>query len=173
MDSYVEFLSYWAKPWRTDKCQLTIPKEPPRLGQPRTTNLRCEKASFFALIGDKWTPIFIVAQENWQRSVGYGLGTKQFPGFWLYPAFHVAKENELPIDIESMYMGGEASYWPYASSTFKFKYNWGGNAGEYYIVRWLENGERIEERKKGKKRQEGFPILDDRDFEGFLKVVAV
>jgi hypothetical protein len=47
-----------------------------------------------------------------------------------------------------------------------FKSNWGGNAGQYFLVRWLgEDG-------KEEKRQAGGdpPVVDDRDWVGYLKV---
>jgi hypothetical protein len=47
-----------------------------------------------------------------------------------------------------------------------FKSNWGGNAGQYYLVRWMGDGE--------EKRQAGGepPVVDDRDWVGYLKVVV-
>lgn len=55
------------------------------------------------------------------------------------------------------------------STAWTFKYNWGGNAGEYYILRWLKDSP-----KTGRmgKRQGEFPVLDDRDWVGFLKVTG-
>lgn len=60
-----------------------------------------------------------------------------------------------------------------------FKFNWGGNAGEYYLVRLREEGWDVKRtwggRRRGVERRQdgGFPVIDDRDFVGFLKVVGV
>lgn len=51
-----------------------------------------------------------------------------------------------------------------SSTTWKYKYNWGGNAGEYYILRWLDKAGMM------KKRQD-MPVPDDRDWIGFLKIM--
>lgn len=62
-----------------------------------------------------------------------------------------------------MYLGAQGR------TGWNFKFNWGGNAGEYYLVRLRP----AEVEKRGvQKRQGGFPVIDDRDWVGFLKVLG-
>lgn len=53
-----------------------------------------------------------------------------------------------------------------SSTEWAFKHNWGGNAGEYFLVRW--RGEVVEEKGKGKRQDP--PVVDDRDWVGYLRV---
>lgn len=66
----------------------------------------------------------------------------------------------------SVYLGAEGRD-ETVGLEWAFKSNWGGNAGQYYLVRWAGDGE-------DKKRQVGGepPVVDDRDWAGYLKVVV-
>jgi hypothetical protein len=57
------------------------------------------------------------------------------------------------------------------STTWTFKHNWGGNAGEYYILRWVQDPGMVG-RVGNLKRQDGFPVIDDRDWVGYLRVMG-
>lgn len=48
------------------------------------------------------------------------------------------------------------------------KYNWGGNAGEYYLVRL--NGGLVGQEKAGMEKRQ-FPTLDDRDWNGYVRIL--
>lgn len=54
------------------------------------------------------------------------------------------------------------------STRWFFKNNWGGNAGDYFLLRWQEEAEAGKMEGNGK-RQSG-PIVDDRDWYGYLKI---
>ena len=73
----------------------------------------------------------------------------------IQPYAHVVNGTRLP----GVFLGaGSSTQW-------FFKHNWGGNAGEYFLLRWLEDGGK----EVKEKRQEG-PVIDDRDWVGYLKI---
>jgi hypothetical protein len=82
----------------------------------------------------------------------------------------------VPVEGYAHYVGGkrvEGVFLGAAGRTeIMFRYNWGGNAGEYYLVRLNGGvGGLGKRRSLRQKRQAGFPVLDDRDWTGFLKIV--
>jgi hypothetical protein len=70
--------------------------------------------------------------------------------------------------VEGVFLGAEGS------TEITFRHNWGGNAGEYYLVR-LKAGFGDWGSGSGKervvRRQDGFPNIDDRNWEGYLRIV--
>lgn len=98
----------------------------------------------------------IAADENWQRGLSFGLGDGV--GVRAYARggdVYLGAEGEGTVDVD-------------AGLRWGFKSNWGGNAGQYWLVRWVGGGGMGEE-----KRQVGMepPVVDDRDWVGELRVV--
>ncbi|KAF2009281.1 hypothetical protein BU24DRAFT_468256 [Aaosphaeria arxii CBS 175.79] len=107
-------------------------------------------------------PLFVTKDENWHSSLGYGNYLGRGIPVETYDHVYVNGSTK----VEGVYLGAEGN------TRWRFKFNWGGNAGEYYLVRLDEEAEGTLDR-----RQDGgpgvFPPIDDRDFVGFLKVVGV
>ncbi|KAF9729245.1 hypothetical protein PMIN06_000146 [Paraphaeosphaeria minitans] len=133
---------------------VTIPQSNPTFGTAPPLSLRCSGSTLYAqLPGGARVTLSIAADENWQRGLSFGLGDGV--GVQAY-----AQGGDV-------YLGAEGDRGA-AGLKWTFKSNWGGNAGQYYLVRWAgaEEGEA--------KRQAGGepPVVDDRDWDGYLKVVV-
>jgi hypothetical protein len=118
--------------------------------------MRCVASQLQVRVRSSWVDIYVAGQENWQGSFSYGVATTDAPGILVQAYRHEGASTS------AMFLGARNS------TTWWFKYNWGGNAGEYYIVRWLEDAGKAGALAK---RQGGFPVLDDRDWVGYLRVV--
>ncbi|KAF2267200.1 hypothetical protein CC78DRAFT_92692 [Lojkania enalia] len=134
--------------------------------------LRCISSTLQAKLSIGWTSLEIAREENWQASLSFNLNPA-LPGLPLYPYSHSLEG----VMQEGVFLGAKNT------TTWTFKFNWGGNAGEYYLLRLLgaadwnrENRLEAEgKRMRWGKRQNGtFPPLtfppDDRDWMGFLKI---
>ncbi|KAF2275409.1 uncharacterized protein EI97DRAFT_73904 [Westerdykella ornata] len=156
--------------------QVTLPKQPPRLGGGQTVSFRCASSRLQASLPaaqfypddpslePKYVDLVISTEENWQASFGFNLSPS-------VPVEAYAHYDESGKRVEGVFLGAAGK------TEVALKYNWGGNAGEYYLVRLnggvegLVGGE-IEKGEGKEKRQDGFPVLDDRDWTGFLKIVG-
>ncbi|KAF2652956.1 hypothetical protein K491DRAFT_695112 [Lophiostoma macrostomum CBS 122681] len=143
----------------------TLPKFP-TYWSPNIT-LRCANSTLQALVvpvtstspnQTTWFPLGISTIENWQASLALSLP----PSIPAQPYAHTTNGTRLP----GTYLGVKGS------TTWFFKYNFGGNAGEYYLVRWGGGYDGLVEGGRKMKRQDdgGFPQLDDRDWTGWLRV---
>jgi len=123
--------------------------------------MRCVASQLQVQVRSSWVDVYIAGQENWQSSFSFGVATASAPG--------------IPVQAYQHRVGGALADGIFLgagnSTTWTFKYNWGGNAGEYYIVRWLENPVMLN-RVGNVRRQGEFPVLDDRDWVGYLKVAG-
>lgn len=132
--------------------KVTIPQSNPTFGTTPPLSLRCSGSILYGqLSSDDWVPLSIAADENWQRGLSFGLG--KGVGVKAYTR------------DEAVYLGAEGNN-GVAGLKWMFKSNWGGNAGQYYLVRW--EGHQDEKRQAGGEP----PIVDDRDWVGYLKVVV-
>ena len=101
----------------------------------------------------------IATDPNWQASLSFNLS----PFVGAEPYAHFVNGTRVP----GVFLGREGS------TRWFYKYNWGGNAGEYYLLRWLKQGGRVNGTGVGKGREKRqFPVLDDRDWTGYLRVVG-
>lgn len=100
--------------------------------------------------------IVISKEENWQAAFGFNIT----PSVAVTPFAHFVDGKM----VEGVFLGAgdRTRAW--------FRYNWGGNAGEYYLVR-LEGGVGGLGMDKRIEKRQGFPALDDRDWRGYLRVV--
>lgn len=100
-----------------------------------------------------WQDLVIAKQPTWQSSFGFNF----YPNAAVEPFAHSVNGTRQP----GVFLGvGD-------STTWFFKYNWGGNAGEYYLLRLLGR-----DGSSSKRKRQQFPTPDDRDYTGFLKVVG-
>ncbi|KAF2684233.1 hypothetical protein K458DRAFT_487689 [Lentithecium fluviatile CBS 122367] len=166
---------------RDEMEQITIPKGAPRLGGFQNLTLRCTTSSTNASqskpqsqsqlqiqVRSSWVNVYITGQENWQAAFSFGLETSGAPGIPVQAYHHIGADG---IEGKDVYFGARGR------TGWAFKYNWGGNAGEYYLVRWIGEGKGLTRRGEGtkeglEKRQGEFPVLDDRDWVGLLRVVG-
>ncbi|KAF2870762.1 hypothetical protein BDV95DRAFT_607895 [Massariosphaeria phaeospora] len=131
---------------------VTLPK-----GSPNVANitLRCANSTLQASLPD-WVDLSIASEENWQSSFSWNIS----------PA--------VPVQPYAHYINGQKQAGVFLgagnSTTWNFKYNWGGVVGEYYLLRLADATMTKTARGTLRKRQD-FPVLDDRDWVGFLKVV--
>lgn len=108
----------------------------------------------------KYVDLVISTEENWQASFGFNLTPS-------IPVEAYAHYDEDGKKVEGVFLGAAGK------TEVALKYNWGGNAGEYYLVRLNGGVEGLVGGTKAKdKRQDGFPVLDDRDWTGFLRIVG-
>ncbi|KAK7182323.1 hypothetical protein DPSP01_002376 [Paraphaeosphaeria sporulosa] len=132
---------------------VTIPQSNPTFGSAPPLSLQCTGSTLYVqLSGLNWVPVSIAADENWQRGLSFGLG--EGVGVQAY-----AQNGDVYLGAE----GGQGV----VGLKWKFKSNWGGNAGQYYLVRWA-GGEGEMKRQVGGEP----PVVDDRDWVGYLKVVV-
>jgi hypothetical protein len=106
-------------------------------------------------VQSQWIDLFIASLENWQASFSFGMPEAGIP---VQPYAHFVDGTRVP----GVFLGTRNS------TSWKYKFNWGGNAGEYFILRWLQAGEG----KVGMQKRQDFPVIDDRDYVGFLKVLG-
>ncbi|KAF1949011.1 hypothetical protein CC80DRAFT_281604 [Byssothecium circinans] len=106
-----------------------------------------------AFVRSQWVDISIASLENWQSSFSFGMPD---PGIQVQPYAHFVNGTRVP----GIFLGTKGS------TSWKYKFNWGGNAGEYYILRWLAKGSGGEDLRT----RQDFPVIDDRDYVGFLKL---
>lgn len=145
----------------TNDLQITLPKSNARLGNYQNLTVRCTASHLQVQVRSSWVNVYIAEQENWQSSFSFGLEESGAPGISVQAYQHVVNDKI----VDGAFLGAGNS------TTWSFKYNWGGNAGEYYLLRWVKNPTGAGQLKE---RQEGgeFPVLDDRDWVGYLKVVG-
>jgi len=132
--------------------QVTVPQASGFGVVAPNVTLRCIPGKLQAELGSGWVDVSIASDENWQSSLSFGL---QDVGIAVAPFAHWENGTRVP----GVFLGAKSS------TRWKYKHNWGGNAGEYFLLRWLE------EQAGLNKRQDG-PIVDDRDWVGYLKVIG-
>lgn len=136
--------------------QVTIPLTNPNFAAPvQPLPVRCvPPGRLQARSGaDTWVGIGVAAEENWQGALAFGLDGDG--GESLAPYARVQNGTR----VGGVYIGWEGRVrWVY-------KHNWGGNAGEYFLVR-LAGEEGMGKRQDGG----GGPSVDDRDWVGWLRV---
>ncbi|KAF1994195.1 hypothetical protein P154DRAFT_582025 [Amniculicola lignicola CBS 123094] len=131
---------------------ITIPRRP--IASTPNVTFRCTGDKVQAVLSNSprtWLNIEIAASENWQSSLSYNLQ----PSYPVEPFVHYVDGVQQP----GIFLGARNS------STWNFKFNWGGNAGEYYLLR-------LSSPAATKARRQDFPVLDDRDWTGFLKIAT-
>jgi hypothetical protein len=150
----------WAK--------ITLPKQAPRTPL-STVTFRCANGIFQALLpaaqfypnDPTAQPVYvdlkISTEENWQASLSFKL------------------EPAVPVELYSHSIDGVKQEGVFLGAnghtTWFLKHNWGGNAGEYYLVRLAGGIEALQSTSDMKKRQDGFPQIDDRDSSGYLRIL--
>ncbi|KAF2737393.1 hypothetical protein EJ04DRAFT_521143 [Polyplosphaeria fusca] len=111
------------------------------------------------------TPISIASEENWQAAISFNMRSPA-PGIPIEPFAHIVNGTQQP----GVYLGARNT------TTWTFRYNWGGNAGEYFLLRLMgvmgkEATRTVERRQEFTPPPISFPP-DDRDWVGFLRVVG-
>lgn len=148
--------------------KITLPKQAPRNPLSNVT-FRCTNGVFQALLpaaqfypnDPNAQPVYvdlkISTEENWQASLSFKL------------------EPSVPVELYSHSIDGVKQPGVFlganGQTTWNLKHNWGGNAGEYFLVRLAGGVEGLHGGSEMRKRQEGFPIIDDRDATGYLKIL--
>lgn len=114
--------------------------------------------AILSLTTQTYVDLVISSVENWQAQAGYNLT----PSIPIEPYAHYINGER----VSGVFLGAKGK------TNWFFKYNWAGNAGEYYLVRLAGGAEGLRggSRKLGKRQD--FPTLDDRDWNGFIKIVG-
>ncbi|KAI0133459.1 hypothetical protein BJ170DRAFT_715491 [Xylariales sp. AK1849] len=107
---------------------VTIPVTKPTTN----TTMRCTNNTLQAYLNTSseetlWEDIVVSSDPNWEDGMGYGFPAKGPPDRAVEPYRHSVNGTQQP----GIFLGlGNITTW-------LFKYNWAGNAGEYYLLRLL------------------------------------
>ncbi|KAI1859049.1 hypothetical protein JX265_010526 [Neoarthrinium moseri] len=93
-----------------------------------------------------WQDIVVAGDNNWQAGIGFAFPGDQSKDIPVQPYAHFINGTRQP----GVFLGAKNV------TTWYFKDNWAGNAGEYYLLRLWASGTELEEK----------------DHAGFLKLVV-
>ncbi|KAF2119782.1 hypothetical protein BDV96DRAFT_568203 [Lophiotrema nucula] len=142
---------------------ITIPKVPTE-SMPNVSMI-CSFSTLHATLSNTTYNLEIAAEENWQASFSFNT-SPGVPGTPIEPYAHFVNG----VQQDGVFLGAKNT------TTWTYKFNWGGNAGEYYLLRLLgvmpKGTVHVKRQDGGGRPPVTFPP-DGTDWTGFLKVKAL